>query len=409
MKFSIVTPTYNHKKYIDTTIKSVLENKKHYPNIEYIVIDGNSKDGTQGLVKSYGKEIDIFISEPDEGQADAINKGFTHASGDIYAYINSDDYYYPETFKKVAKIFEENSDIDVIYGNCTFVTEDEQFHRYFTEIEPYDEYRLRSCTDFIMQPACFWRKEVYDKCGGFTKDFHFGFDWELWCRMAKNGAKFHYEEELFAVNREFEETKTSTGGTKRLEELKQINKLHMQSILPYAYYSYTQGELRTQYPNLKTIFEKIIARIKINFYRALSIKNVIHNYKNFEKQNLYGLCHHSTFLQKESFVSFPYYKDDLNPYIVIVLESHIANQKVKININGVDIINSNFKNNSAFVVYQIKNLEKSKIDIKFNFGKEEYKAFGLKNKILNKKIKYTASYAVCGIYTTKEIQECLIF
>lgn len=408
MKFSIVTPTYNHKKYIDTTIKSVLENKKHYPNVEYIVIDGNSKDGTQDVVRSYGSEVDLFISEPDKGQSDAINKGFTHATGDIYAYINSDDYYYPETFKKVAKIFEENPDIDVVYGNCTFVTEDEQFYRYFTEIEPYSEYRLRSCTDFIMQPACFWRKEIYDKCEGFTKDFHFGFDWEMWCRMAKHGAKFHYERELFAVNREFEETKTSTGGDKRLQELKQINKLHMMSRLPYAYYSYTQGELRTKYPHMTNTLEKIITRFKIYFYRLMSLPNLIYNNKNFDKQNLYGINHHSPMLQKNAKVSFPYYKDEKNPYIVIVLQSTIPNQSVKININGSDVFESGFRNNSMFLVYQIKDFDKHEIEINFEFEKEDIKAFGWKNRILNRKVKYSGAYTMCDVYSRDELKKCFI-
>ncbi len=350
MKFSIVTPTYNHKKYIETTIKSVITNKSNNYEVEYIVVDGNSNDGTQDVVNEYIEHVDKFISEPDDGQADAINKGFTHATGDIYAYINSDDYYYPEAFEKVAEIFNENPDIDVIYGNCLFVTEDEQFFRYFTEIEPFDEYRLTSCTDFIMQPACFWRKEIYDKCDGFTKDFHFGFDWEMWCRMLKAGAKFHYEPQLLAVNREFEDTKTSTGGDTRLAELKQINLLHMQSLLPYAYYSYTQGELRTQYPNMTSVYEKIITRFKINFYRLLSFKNIIHNNKNFEKQNLYGIAHHTPFFEKEVKISIPYYKDDKNPYMIIVLQSHIAKQSVNININGNDIFNSLFKNDRVVII-----------------------------------------------------------
>ncbi len=408
MKFSIVTPTYNHEKYIDTTIKSVLENKKHYPDVEYIVVDGNSKDGTGDVVLSYGNEIDLFISEPDDGQSDAINKGFAHATGDIYAYINSDDYYYPETFKKVAKIFEENPDVDVVYGNCTFVTEDEQFYRYFTEVEPYDEFRLRSCTDFIMQPTCFWRKEIYDKCEGFTKDFHFGFDWEMWCRMAKNGAKFHYEPELFAVNREFEETKTSTGGDTRLLELKEINKLHKTSLLPYAYYSYTQGELRTKYPHMTSIVEKILTRFKIYFYRLMSLPNLIYNNKNFDKQNLYGINHHSPMLQKNASVSFPFYKKEKNPYIVIVLQSTIPNQSVKTSINGKVIFQSNFKNNSIFLIYQLKDFDKHEIKIDFEFEKETTQVFGWKNKLFRRNTKYSGVYTMCNLYSAEEISKSLL-
>lgn len=408
MKFSVVTPTYNHKKYIETTIKSVIANKSDSYEIEYIVVDGSSTDGTQDVVNEYIDDITEFISEPDEGQADAINKGFAHATGDICAYINSDDYYYPGAFEKVAKVFQENPDVDVIYGNCLFVTEDEQFFRYFTEIEPYDEYRLTSCSDFIMQPSCFWRKKIYEECEEFTKDFHFGFDWEMWCRMAKLGAKFHYEPELFAVNRDFEETKTSTGGDTRLSELKQINKLHKRSILPHAYYSYTQGDLRDRYPAVDGRFNKIAAQFKILFYRFLSYKNVLYNNKVFKQQNLYGIVHHSAFLEKEALISIPYYKNDSAPYIVLVLQSHLADQSVKISVNGVDIIRRHFKNKNMILTYQLKELTGNRVDIKLNFDKEEVKAFGLRNKLLNRKINYASNFIVCDVYTQKEMEECLI-
>ncbi|MFC2074468.1 glycosyltransferase family 2 protein [Campylobacterota bacterium] len=403
MKFSIVTPTFNHKEYIDTTIKSVLKNKKDYPNVEYIVVDGDSNDGTQDVVRSYGNEIDLFISEPDDGQSDAINKGFSHATGEIYAYINSDDYYYPDTFVKVAKIFEENPGIDVIYGNCLFVTEDEQFLRYFTEVEPYDEYRLRSCTDFIMQPTCFWRKEIYDICGGFTKDFHFGFDWEFWSRMAKKGANFFYLNELLAVNREFEETKTSRGGEKRLQELKQINMLHMQSLLPYAYYSYSAAEYRSNPPERK-IMEKIVWRLKAYFYRLFSITNIFYYYKNYGNNNLYGLRHHKNILEQDALVSIPYYKDDKNPLLVITLYSHLNNQTVKVNINGDIIKSESFKNNHKVILYRLPDVESSKIDISFHFSQELIKAHGRKQKILGKTSKYSANLLMCQVITSDGLE-----
>jgi glycosyltransferase involved in cell wall biosynthesis len=402
-KFSIVTPTYNHKKYIETTIKSVIANKSDNYEVEYIVVDGNSNDGTQDVVNEYIEHVDKFISENDDGQADAINKGFTHASGDIYAYINSDDYYYPEAFEKVAKIFKENPRIDVIYGNCLFVTEAGQFFRYFTEVEPFDGYRLTSCTDFIMQPACFWRKDIYEKCDGFTKDFHFGFDWEMWCRMLKHGAKFHYEPQLLAVNREFKETKTSTGGDTRLAELKQINVLHAQSPLPYAYYSYKQGELRTNYSSLNSFYEKIISILKIFFYRLLSFKNIMYSNKNFEKQALYGLAHHSSILEKNASISIPYYKDSKKIYLLLVLETHLKNQSVTININGTDVVNSLFSYNRVVLIYKIKNIENNIINIKLNFDKEITKALGIRNKLLGRKTKYSATRSVCHFTDNSDI------
>lgn len=401
MKLSIITPTYNHAKYIETTINSVLSN--NYNNLEYIVIDGGSKDGTQDIVQKYSDHITHFISEKDDGQADAINKGFALATGDIYAYINSDDYYYPDTFNKVMRIFEENPDIDVIYGNCLFVTEDEQFLRYFTEIEPYNEYRLRSLTDFIMQPSCFWRKEIYDQCGGFTKDFHFGFDWEMWCRMAEKGAKFFYFNELLAVNREFEETKTSTGGKKRLYELKQINLLHKQSWFPYAYYSYASAEHRLH--NLgKNFKEKVIWKLSGYFYRLFSFNNILYYYQNYGKNDLYGVRHHSNVLHKEAVISLPYYKNDEQPLIAILLSSHLTDQKVNISVNGKPIHQGSLNHNSSLILHQVSDLNVTRIDIRFTFDKEELQSQGLKQKLLGKKNKYSADLLMCKYLTSEQLK-----
>lgn len=402
MKFSIVTPTFNHKKYIETTIKSVLVNKSKNYELEYIIVDGASTDGTQDIVKTYIDNVDLFISEPDDGQSDAINKGFTHATGDIYAYINSDDYYYPEAFEKVAKIFNENPDIDVIYGNCLFVTEDEQFLRYFTEIEPYNEYRLTSCTDFIMQPSCFWRKEIYDQCGGFTKDFHFGFDWELWCRMAEKGAKFHYINELLAVNREFEMTKTSTGGDKRLAELKQMNMLHKQSFLPHAYYSYASSEYRSHNEG-KTFVGKVKWKLKAYFYRLLSFENIFYNYKNYGANNLYGLHHHSQDLNREALISLPYYKNDQESIIGIVLSSHLVNQNVQICVNGEDIGQKDIGIHSNIILHKVSKLDIPKIDISFKFTHEINGAHNLKQKLLGKTSTYAATLHTCKVISNEEL------
>ena len=363
MKFSIVTPTFNQNKYIETTIRSVLANKQNYPDVEYIIVDGGSNDGTQDIVNNFSSEIDVFISEPDEGQADAINKGFKYATGHVYAFINSDDYYYPDTFQKVAKVFAENPDIDVVYGDCVFVTEDEQFFRYFTEIEEFDSYRLTSCSDFIMQPACFWRKGIHDKCIEFNKYFHFGFDWDMWCRMLKADGKFFYLKELLAANREFAQTKTSSGGVKRLKELKKINILHKQSILLTAYHSYSYALYRTYKNNYNEKLKKIV-------HRWLSFQNIFYNKMISDKKDLYGIIEHTNFLKKNSMISFPFYKKDKKVYVFIGLSNDkITNQLVKIQINGVDFGEYQFNYHQCFVVLKLDILL-PEIEIKFCFAEE---------------------------------------
>lgn len=155
--------------------------------------------------------------------------------------------------------------------------------------------------------------------------------------------------------------------------------------------------------------EKIITRFKIYFYRLMSLPNLIYNNKNFDKQNLYGINHHSPMLQKNATVSFPYYKDEKNPYIVIVLQSTIPNQFVKININGKNIFESGFKNNSMFLVYQLKDFDKHEVKINFEFEKETIQAFGWKNKILGRKVKYAGAYTICDVNSQDELQKCLIY
>lgn len=394
MKFSVITPTYNHKKFIATTIKSVLANKSDNYELEYIVVDGNSNDGTQDVVNEYIDHIDLFISEPDDGQTDAINKGFTHATGDIYAYINSDDYYYPGAFEKVAKIFSENPDIDVVYGNCTFVDEEGQFHRYFTEVEPFDQFRLTSCSDFIMQPATFWRAKIFNECNAFNKDLHFGFDWDMWSRMAKKGAKFMYLKELIAVNREFEETKTLSGGNKRLQELKKIVDKNKESIFPHAYYSYAYAEEVSS--DHGSILRKMV-------YKVLSYKNILYNQKTRFDKHINGVLHHRPVLQKNASIIFPWYDDAKYVFIQLSTPPSLKDQSVKITINDKLNIDYHFKDHTGIVFLNIGKITGNLIDIKFQFEKETTRHTSIKQRLLDRVFPYSAFISNIKIISSKNV------
>lgn len=328
MKFSIVTPSFNHAKYIETTIKSVLENS--YQDVEYIIMDGGSTDNTKEVVNKYIKRIKKFISEKDEGQADAINKGFKYADGDIYAYINSDDYYFPYTFEKVARIFKDNPKIDIVYGDCVFVTESEQFLRYFTEVEPFDEYRLRTCTDFIMQPTTFWRKEAFEKMNGFNKDLHYGFDWDLWARLAAAKMNFHYLQLPLATNREFETTKTASGSYKRLLELYDIVESNKMGKVPHAIYGYAYDTI------LKDMEAGHLKEFLLRTMRHLSTENIEYNRENCENKKLYGLHPHLPAINSEARVSLPWYKKQAKSIhfrLVPFTGKFAANQKAVVHLN----------------------------------------------------------------------------
>ena len=160
-KISVVTPCLNQAEFLPLTIESILAQK--YPNLEYIIIDGGSTDGSQEIIKSYESHIDYWHSCKDGGQADAINKGFLKVSGDIVAWLNADDLYLPGAFERAAQCFSTDPQLDLLYGDCVFIDKQGQFIRYFTECEPYNPKRLRNSSDFIMQPTTFLSAAHFSK------------------------------------------------------------------------------------------------------------------------------------------------------------------------------------------------------------------------------------------------------
>ena len=184
---SIITPSYNQAKYLEQTITSVLD--QTYPSIEYIVVDGKSKDGSVDIIKKYADKLAYWVSEKDKGQADAINKGFSRATGEIIAWLNSDDYYLPETVQDAVKIFEENPDVVLVYGNMLAVDENSVT---FNTMK-YRQLTLKDllCFNIIGQPAVFMRRSALLQTNGLDATFHFLLDHLLWIQIAKQGKILH--------------------------------------------------------------------------------------------------------------------------------------------------------------------------------------------------------------------------
>ncbi|MFA6160269.1 MAG: glycosyltransferase family 2 protein [Parcubacteria group bacterium] len=187
MKISIITPSYNQAEFIERTIQSVLA--QNYPDLEYIVMDGGSTDGTVEILKKYSNRI-IWKSEKDCGQSDAINKGLKIATGDIVAYINSDDTYEPEALQKVADYFKKNQDAKWAYGKCKIINENDREIR--KPITAYKNWLLRKYSyakllseNFISQPAVFWKREIHSELGFFNESEHFCMDYEFWLRIGR--------------------------------------------------------------------------------------------------------------------------------------------------------------------------------------------------------------------------------
>jgi glycosyltransferase involved in cell wall biosynthesis len=176
---SIVTPSFNQGRFIEETIRSVL--LQGYPNLEYIVVDGGSTDNTLEILNKYDGFI-TWISEPDDGQTDAINKGLKLATGEIVAYLNSDDVYEPEAFLKVAQLFCQEKKISMVYGDIIHI--DEGSH--FIEIYRPGTIRLEEylgCGVYLPQPTVFFRKRVMEEIGFFDKSLNLAMDFDYWMRI----------------------------------------------------------------------------------------------------------------------------------------------------------------------------------------------------------------------------------
>lgn len=184
---SIITPSYNQVRYLEQTMLSVLE--QDYPRIEYIVVDGASTDGSVEIIRKYESRLSYWESVKDKGQADAVNKGFAHATGEIVAWLNSDDYYLPGTVSAAVKVFEENPDVVLVYANMLAVDENGATFNTLT----YKQLTLEDllCFQIIGQPAVFMRRSALQNTNGLDLTFHFLLDHLLWIQIAKQGRFLH--------------------------------------------------------------------------------------------------------------------------------------------------------------------------------------------------------------------------
>jgi len=212
-KISIITPSFNQGQYIEETIRSVL--LQDYPNLEYIIIDGGSSDDTLRILKKYDSWI-TWISEPDEGQTNAINKGLKMASGEILAYLNSDDIYEPGTFYTIAHTFVERGDIAMIYGDVMHIDENSDFIEYH-ETGEMDKERYMSGAFYLPQPSVFFRKCVLKTLGYFDEKLHLGMDFDYWLRIILT-LKALYVHQTFAKARIYRLAKSNALDYRYLQE-----------------------------------------------------------------------------------------------------------------------------------------------------------------------------------------------
>lgn len=184
---TLVTPSFKHGRFIERTIMSVLE--QEYPALEYIIQDGGSKDETLEIIERYKQNLKHWESKEDNGQSHALNRGFQHATGEIMAYLNSDDMLLPGTLFYVADFFTKNPHIDVVYGQRIMIDEyDQEVGRWV--LPPHDS-KVLLWADYVPQETLFWRRSIWEKIGGYVDEsFKFAMDWDLLLRFKESGAKF---------------------------------------------------------------------------------------------------------------------------------------------------------------------------------------------------------------------------
>jgi glycosyltransferase involved in cell wall biosynthesis len=205
-RLTIVTPSYNQAAFLERTIRSVLD--QGYDDLEYLIVDGGSKDGSVEIIERYADQLGWWVSEPDDGQTHALNKGLARATGDIVAYINSDDYYLPGAFETAVAALSANEALWVA-GSARFVDADGQLSEVWRpEPPPKGRHWWILGPWGVPQAATFWRRDLFESHGVFREDMHYVFDTEFGLRLAFAGELPTLIDQELAVRVVHEEAKS---------------------------------------------------------------------------------------------------------------------------------------------------------------------------------------------------------
>lgn len=233
-KVSVVTPSYNQAEFLERTILSVLN--QNYPNLEYIIVDGGSTDGSVEIIRKYEKYLAYWVSEKDRGQSDAINKGFKKSTGEILAWLNSDDTYLPSVLQSAVSYFKQYPETDMLYGRCNVIDSKE---RVFQEAKTITfnlvDYAYGLFT--IPQQSAFWKRDIFFEAGMLNVENYTCMDGELWVNFAKKKAVITYVDSFFA---NFRLHGSSISGSGRYNEQFERDKKRIQEDI----LGYSPGRLR---------------------------------------------------------------------------------------------------------------------------------------------------------------------
>lgn len=222
-KLSILTPSFNQAQFIAATVESVLG--QNYADLEYFVLDGGSTDGTAEIMAHYAGRL-TFISEPDNGQVDALNKGLRMCTGEVVGFLNSDDIYLPGALQKVGEYFAQQPTARALTGKCRRIDEyGRETNRFITTYKNvwlrFISFQTLLIQQYISQPSTFWRRELIAEVGAFNPAYRYAFDYEYWLRMFKK-TRIHYLNAYLAAFRVHGASITGGTATKHLAEETQI-------------------------------------------------------------------------------------------------------------------------------------------------------------------------------------------
>ena len=221
---SIVTPSFNQAAFVSEALLSV--KNQGYDNLEHLVIDGGSTDGTVDILRHYSDQEHWnhlhWVSERDRGQSDALNKGFGRAKGDIVGWLSSDDRYRPGCFDSVVKVFEANPEVDILYGDYTWIDEAGRVYQVRREIEFSHFILLYHRVLYIPTTATFFRRRVFEEGNWLDERLHYALDFEFFMRLAVRGYRFRHLPALLADFRMHRASKTGCMPHKQLEEKDQV-------------------------------------------------------------------------------------------------------------------------------------------------------------------------------------------
>lgn len=326
LTFAIVIPNLDQSHFLSSALESLRHQSAPF---QLAVMDGGSKDNFSEVIEGYSDMITFLRSGPDDGQAAAIREGEDRVAGDIFSWLNADDYYFPGALDKVATFFERDPELDVVYGDAVHVTKEGFFQSYFPLIQSFRAKDLGRF-NFICQPSCFVRRSAYEAVGGIDPGLRYTMDWDLWCRLSLAGARFKYIHEPLAAVRYYPGTKTLSSDWGRYKEIWRIETKYSHRVLPFSWAGFYHYHIFSK--EKKKATEKILLNIldclrdaKKRLFSGLGLTNSA-------DRSIYGFHRWGPIVEGSCTIHLPWY--DKRQWKTLCLTVDPVDSSYRIQING---------------------------------------------------------------------------